>query len=223
MPAKGVPFRGVRADRRSTKMIAEAEKLGGPLRPTQGCYSGSVSASAGTHSGGGVFDFSVRGLSLSQINRRVRSLRRVGFAAWHRVPSEGPWNAHIHAVAVGCDDLAPSAERQVAALRRGRNGLRSNRSDRHRGMNLPVITWEQYVKARTSAVDVSAVARRAKRTGSYGGRVAKALRAEGFAANRAGYRRWQRRLGYRGADADGIAGIASLRKLGRKHGWSVKP
>lgn len=223
MPAKGVAFRGFRADRRSTKMIAEAEKLGGPLRLTQGCYSGGVSASAGTHSGGGAFDFSVRGLTLTQINRRVRALRRVGFAAWHRVPSEGPWQSHIHAIAVGCDDLSPSAQRQVAALRRGRNGLRSNRSDRHRGMNLPVITWEQYLKDRVRPVDVSSVANRAKKTGRYVGRVGKALRAEGFSSNRKGYARWQRRLGFSGNDANGIAGLVSLRKLGRKHGFAVKP
>lgn len=223
MPARGTAFRGHRADRRSMKMIAEAEKLGGPLQITQGAYSGAVSASAGTHGGGGVFDFSVRGLTLTQINRRVRALRRVGFAAWHRVPSEGPWVAHIHAVAVGCDDLSPSAERQVAALRRGRNGLRNNRSDRHRRMNLPVITWEQYLEDRPRPVDASAVARHARKTGRYGGRVAKALRAEGFSANRSGYARWQRRLGYSGAEADGIAGLDSLRKLGRKHGFPVKP
>jgi hypothetical protein len=221
MPAKGVPFRGHRADRRSTRMIAEAEKLGGPLRITQGCYANG-SLSAGTHTGGGVFDFSVRGLSLTQINRRVKALRRVGFAAWHRVPSEGGWVAHIHAVAIGCPDLSPSAERQVAAYKRGRNGLRSNKLDRHRGMGIDPITWEQYQKARPRPVDASAVARRAKRTGRYEGRVAQALRAEGFSANRQGYARWQRRLGYSGNDANGIAGLVSLRKLGRKHGFAVK-
>lgn len=223
MPAKGVPFRGFRADRRSTKMIAEAEKIGGPLRITQGCYSGGVSASAGTHNGGGVFDFSVRGLTLTQINRRVRALRRVGFAAWHRVTSEGGWTPHIHAVAVGCPDLSPSAERQVAALRRGRNGLRSNRLDRHRGMNLPVISWEQYQKSKPRPVDLSAVQRQVRKSGRYGGRVGKALRAEGFSANRRGYARWQRRLGFSGDAANGIAGEVSLRKLGRKHGFSIKP
>lgn len=217
-----VVFRGFRADRRSTKMIEEAEKLGGPLTITQGSYSHG-SQSAGTHSGGGVFDFSVRSLTLTQINRRVRALRRVGFAAWHRTPDEGNWAAHIHAVAVGCDDLSDSAERQVAALRRGRNGLRNNALDRHRAMNLPVISWEEYLAARTRPVDVSSVANRARRTGRYVGRVAAALRAEGFSANRKGYARWQRRLNFSGADADGIAGLTSLRKLGRKHGWTVKP
>ena len=148
-----VAFRGKRADRRSIAMIEEAERLGGPLVLTQGAYSTSVGASAGTHSGGGAFDFSVRGLSTAQINRRVRALRRVGFAAWHRVPAEGPWPAHIHAVAVGCDDLAPVAARQVESLRRGRSGLASNGPDRHRDLRLPVTTWEAYKKRRDQAED----------------------------------------------------------------------
>lgn len=148
-----VLFRGKRADARSVKMIEEAERLGGPLVLTQGAYSTSVGASAGTHSGGGVYDFSVRGLSTAQVNRRVRALRRVGFAAWHRVPSEGPWVAHIHAVAVGCDDLAPGAARQVDALRRGRNGLANGGPDRHCAMHLPVTTWEAYRKRREQAED----------------------------------------------------------------------
>ena len=207
-------------------MIAEAEKLGGPLRITQGCYSSGVKASAGTHSGGGAFDFSVRGLSLSQINRRVKALRRVGFAAWHRVTSEGGWAPHIHAIAIGCPDLAPLAEMQVKAYRDGYSGLGRNgrgSRDRHRGMGVEPTTWERYQKGKPRPVDLSAVQRQVRKTGRYGGRVEKALRAEGFSANRFGYARWQRRLGYSGDAANGIAGEVSLRKLGRKHGFSVKP
>lgn len=138
-------FRGRRADNRSIKQIEEAERIGGPLTITQGAYNSSVGASGGTHSGGGAFDFSVRGLSSTQINGRVRALRMVGFAAWLRTSDEGPWAPHIHAVSVGCPDLAPVAARQVSALRAGRNGLRSNRADRHRGLGIPVRAWEQYL------------------------------------------------------------------------------
>ena len=35
------------------------------------------------------------------------------------------------------------------------------------------------------------------------------------------YQGWQHRLGYTGADADGIPGMSSLSKLGAKHGFSV--
>ncbi|MGC9538494.1 N-acetylmuramoyl-L-alanine amidase [Streptomyces sp. UG1] len=36
------------------------------------------------------------------------------------------------------------------------------------------------------------------------------------------YAAWQRRLGYRGRDADGIPGKTSLTKLGKRHGFDVK-
>jgi hypothetical protein len=36
------------------------------------------------------------------------------------------------------------------------------------------------------------------------------------------YSAWQRRLGYRGTDADGIPGKTSLARLGSKHGFDVK-
>jgi hypothetical protein len=38
---------------------------------------------------------------------------------------------------------------------------------------------------------------------------------------RAAYEKWQRKLGFRGADADGIPGYTSLRRLGAKHGFGV--
>ncbi len=37
------------------------------------------------------------------------------------------------------------------------------------------------------------------------------------------YKVWQRKLGYRGRDADGIPGKTSLEKLGQRHGFSVSP
>lgn len=37
----------------------------------------------------------------------------------------------------------------------------------------------------------------------------------------AAYAAWQRHLGYRGADADGVPGLASLRELGRRHAFDV--
>lgn len=38
---------------------------------------------------------------------------------------------------------------------------------------------------------------------------------------RAAYQKWQRRLGFRGADADGIPGYSSLLQLGTKRGFGV--
>jgi hypothetical protein len=41
-------------------------------------------------------------------------------------------------------------------------------------------------------------------------------------ATKAAYAKWQKKLGYTGADADGLPGRASLLKLGKKHGFTVK-
>ena len=42
-------------------------------------------------------------------------------------------------------------------------------------------------------------------------------------ATRTAYAAWQKRLGYRGADADGLPGSASLAKLAAKYGFTVTP
>lgn len=39
---------------------------------------------------------------------------------------------------------------------------------------------------------------------------------------KAAYSKWQKKLGYTGKDADGVPGLTSLRKLGAKHGFTVK-
>lgn len=63
--------------------------------------------------------------------------------------------------------------------------------------------------------------------------VEEALRAEGLLAERRvegyfgtdtidAYAAWQRHLGYRGKDADGIPGRKSLVALGKKHGFTVE-
>src|SRR5690606_39104625 len=108
-----------------------AEKtLAYDLSITQGSYNaGGVSASAGTHDGGGVID-----LRAWDYPAKVRALRLAGFAAWYRDSSEGPWPSHIHAVLVGHRKLAGSAQRQVDAFRAGRNGLANGGPDRHKGL-----------------------------------------------------------------------------------------
>lgn len=100
--------------------------LGHMVIPMQGSYNTSVSASAGTHSGGGAID-----LRPYDTERVVRAMRAVGFAAWHR-----PYNwdnaggiEHIHAVLIGCPDLAPAAAKQVIKYRQRLNGLANNAPD----------------------------------------------------------------------------------------------
>lgn len=90
----------------------------------QGSYNRSVSASGGTHDGGGAVD-----LSAHQWWRKIHALRRVGFAAWHRPAIPGLWGEHIHAIAIGDRDMSRAAEDQIRAYRHHRNGLASNRWD----------------------------------------------------------------------------------------------
>jgi hypothetical protein len=112
-------FRGKRMNYRTIKMLLAAEKLyGGQFSITQGSYSTAVAASGGTHAGGGVLD-----LGWTGSNTQVADLRRVGFAAWHRNPSQGPWADHVHIVALGDPTESEQAKKQVAAYLAGGNGL----------------------------------------------------------------------------------------------------
>ena len=117
---------GKTVDALTDRALKAAEKiLGYDLTIVQGSYNaGGVGASAGTHDGGGVVD-----LLPWDWQRKVRALRRVGFAAWHRTPAQGPWGEHIHAVLIGNTKLSPSAQRQVTAYLAGRNGLANNGKD----------------------------------------------------------------------------------------------
>lgn len=115
-----------------------AERLAGHLfTVTQGSYQSSVEASAGTHDLGGAVD-----LRWTGDDSDIRALRRAGFAAWHRDPSQGDWPDHIHAVLIGHPNLAPSASRQVDAYYAGRNGLANSAADDGPRLNpIPVFTW----------------------------------------------------------------------------------
>ncbi|NIJ13329.1 peptidoglycan hydrolase-like protein with peptidoglycan-binding domain [Saccharomonospora amisosensis] len=127
-------------NQRTARMIRAAQRRAGvDFTVTQGSYGG-VDASGGTHDGGGAVDLSVRGLP--NITAAVRALRQVGFAAWHRKPSQGPWAAHIHAVAISDTDMSPQAQRQVGAYFNGRNGLANNGKDD--GPKVKKVTWEEY-------------------------------------------------------------------------------
>ena len=114
-----------------TKVMLEtaAREFGGPFYLTQGSYNaGGVSASAGTHDGGGVVDISVYNMTSSRRAFAVQCLRRAGFAAWLRTPAQG-FSYHIHACAIGDREMAPAAKKQVQAYFNGRDGLARNGVD----------------------------------------------------------------------------------------------
>jgi hypothetical protein len=135
-----VTFRGFKFDARTVEMIQWAEKKAGfQFNIAQGSYSDGVAASAGTHSGGGAVDFSVRLLTLpAKRNKVLNALKDAGFAAWYRVKSQGFDSNHIHAIAIGCPDLAPLAKDQVKDFDEHRNGLKGHAPDNSYHPNPPV-------------------------------------------------------------------------------------
>jgi hypothetical protein len=115
---------------------------------TQGSFNpGGVTASFGTHDGGGAVDLSVRdprtgAVLRNEIPAAIRALRIAGFAAWLREVDElydgSP--IHIHAIAIGDAQLSPAARDQLTGpfgYFRGYNGLPKKDNvpvpDRHGG------------------------------------------------------------------------------------------
>lgn len=145
-------YGGKRVNARTRRMLQAADNLlpRWNFTLTQGSYNpGGVSASAGTHDGGGVVDVSVAGLSSAQRWQQVRALRTVGFAAWLRTPAQG-FSLHIHAVAIGDPDIWQKngghiGRDQVCDYRRGRTGLASNAPDNTpRAYRTGFTWWERY-------------------------------------------------------------------------------
>lgn len=143
-PGSRTTFQGHPFNSRTVAMLREAQRLAQvPLVVEQGSYSpGEDPTSAGTHDGGGAVDLDAEELSTSQRTALLTALRRVGFAAWLRNPSQADWPWHIHAVAVNDTDLSRPAQKQVGQYYEGRDGLAGNRPDD--GPQVTRKTWEQY-------------------------------------------------------------------------------
>lgn len=137
-------FRGVTLNWRTAEMLVVAEKKisYAPVELSQGSWS-NAAASAGTHAGGGALD--VRGskggvpLTRAELDEAQLELRRIGFAAWVRTPSQGNWPFHVHAIAIGDRDMSDAAAAQVVAYKNGRDGLAGNGPDYG-----PRPTWTPY-------------------------------------------------------------------------------
>ncbi|HSL28967.1 MAG TPA: hypothetical protein VK900_07195 [Anaerolineales bacterium] len=130
---------GQSINRRTLAMLEHAQALyGGEIELTgyaitQGSYTESVAASFGTHAGGGAVDISVlrRGtyaILWDDIGPVLSALRLAGFAAWLREYGELHADSpiHIHAIAIGDQELSPAAEEQLtgeAGYFRGYSGL----------------------------------------------------------------------------------------------------
>lgn len=146
-----ISWRGVRVNVRTRVMVERAEsymkKMGLPqtLRITQGSFNNGVSASAGTHDGGGALDISISQFSKANADKVVKALRMAGFAAWRRGEVDS-FSPHIHAIAIGDRSATQVAKNQVAEYFRGGDGLVGSAGDMHltsRGGNIgrPVPNW----------------------------------------------------------------------------------
>lgn len=137
--------RGVVLNWRTVEMleITELRELRDltPLPLSQGSYTTVAPQSAGTHAGGGALDVRLRDISSTQWNSIVAALRRTGFAAWLRRPSQGNWPYHIHAIAIGDHELSAAARQQVAWYKQGLNGLWPPSQGPDDG---PRVRWTQY-------------------------------------------------------------------------------
>lgn len=134
-----VELSGSILNHRTLAMLSRAQELyGGEIRLTgyaitQGSYSAGVSASFGTHDGGGAVDLSVLRegtytVLWDDIDPLLDALRVSGFAAWLREFGELYTDSpiHIHAIAIGDMELSPAAQEQLtgpAGYFRGYSGL----------------------------------------------------------------------------------------------------
>ncbi len=122
-PYERIWWRGFAMDRRTVSALEWVEKkTGQTIIITQGSYNpGGVSASGGTHDGGGVVDIRTIHLSRRQRVQLMHWLKKAGFAAWYRKPPVFPY--HIHAVLLDHRSASPAAKAQMVSYLNHRNGL----------------------------------------------------------------------------------------------------
>lgn len=127
-----VVYGGKTVNARTRTMLQNAVKLltayDWTPRLTQGSYNVGVGASAGTHDGGGVVDINVSTMSVNGMYLCAQALRKAGFAAWVRTPSDG-FAYHIHAVAIGDREMSSAAKSQIQQWREDTNGLANHGPD----------------------------------------------------------------------------------------------
>ena len=142
-------------DRRTSEMLAEAERLAQAEDPsikdfrlTQGCFCNAVSAPPPAPTPDpGAFDMYTAAYTAEQKEIIGMALREVGFASWRRRAIPGKWSEHWHGIAMDTEGLPPVAARQVTSYLNGRDGLAGNGEDpdpRPKDIN----TWEEYKEER---------------------------------------------------------------------------
>jgi hypothetical protein len=110
------------------------------IRIYQGCWNaGGVSASAGTHDGGGAID-----TDRYDSDKELTVIREGGWAAWGRGNDKygDGMDPHNHWICNGCPDLSSGAEDQVDDYHAGRNGLANNGKDPGPDVR-PLPEWDE--------------------------------------------------------------------------------
>jgi hypothetical protein len=124
---------GQQVSSRVLAIIEDAAKAAGVPRPKvlQGSWAHG-SLSAGTHSGGGAVDLSVRGLNDAQQVALVTELRKRNGCAWLRTTDYG-WTSgdHLHMIVRDEPALSIPAQKQVRSYDLNRNGLADRGRDPH--------------------------------------------------------------------------------------------
>lgn len=141
-------YQGKRVNMGTRYMLTAANKMlatsgfGGEREPVtmlQGSYSGSVSASAGTHNGGGAID-----ITKHNWRNREKVFRLLGMAMWHRAARRGVWIEHMHGIVDGDGTASAGAKRQVTAYHNRRDGLAGNGPDRgYRMLVFPLFVFPE--------------------------------------------------------------------------------
>ena len=135
-PNDRITKNGKTLSRRVWAIIAHAKKEAGIPDDQAYVLQGSWargSLSAGTHTGGGAADLSVRGMTEAKAIKLCVELRRWYGDAYLRSPKYG-WPArlggsHIHVIFADEPGLSYGARRQVINYNNGRNALASNKKD----------------------------------------------------------------------------------------------
>lgn len=147
-PYAVVDFHGKPLDNATVAALKTAEsRLGYELTIYQGI--GGAAASGGTHTVGRAVD-----LAPFDYQRKVRVLRDLGFAAWHRPTLPGVWVEHIHAILIFPDrinrkGISESGYAQIGDFDHGGpggvpgDGLAGTNADPNPYRPKPVAQWSE--------------------------------------------------------------------------------
>lgn len=149
-------------NRRTLAMLEASERRSGVrVLLIQGSYNTSVSASGGTHEGGGAWDVWPVSGSYDDAVRFTKAARQTGVAQWIRSPNQGPWGYHCHGICIADKQLSPAARQQVVEYYAGYDGLAgSGRDYGWRPRPIPVFHYGRSL--RRKLVDSSRILRQIK-------------------------------------------------------------